>query len=314
MTVAPNAPVPFILLQAGGPIVASDTEVYRPPWEPDTRLGEKLVAWWSSRIPASVERNPDGTVERWHSLVGGHIAEYLAYYNGPKPVYEPQGWEYRDADGAIVGRGPAVRFPPNPEPLAGSIMIASNFPRRDGKTTWVYLAAERHAGALSGRPVSVRPMISLEPPLLPSGKRPQIMIGGVCDEFDPTETLWTAGAHSGGPHLYNAKIAGIGAGRQMVSAVGVGPDGIARLSIDGGTTATATYALDVDSTPNRFVIGGLPDANYACQPGRIAEILVVTDPTPAEHEALIGYCVWSTLRSHALPADHSYRLDGPRMP
>lgn len=314
MTVAPNAPVPFVLLQAGGPIVASDTEVYRPPWQPDTQLGGKLTAWWSSRVRSSMDMDGAGNISRWRSLVGDVFADHLPFYNGPQPVFEQQGWEYRDADGTIVGRGPAVRFPAPTAPLAGSILSSTNFPQRDGKATWVYIAAERHAGALSGRPVSVRPIATLEAPLLASGKRPQIFIGGVCDEFDPTEALWTAGAHSGSPHLYNAKLAGIGTGRQFVSAVGLGTDGIARLSIDGGTTATATFALDTDAAVGRFTIGGFPDANYGALPCRIAEILVVTDPTPAEHAALVGYCVWSTLRSHALPADHTFRLDGPRMP
>ncbi|WCP71541.1 hypothetical protein [Sphingomonas hankookensis] len=314
MTVAPNAPVPFVLIQAGGPIVASDTEVYRPPWQPDTQLGGKLVAWWSSRVASSIDRNGAGAVDRWRSLVGGHVAEYFPYFDGPKPVYEAEGWEYRDAGGAIVGRGPAIRFPAPTAPLAGSMLIAANFPKRDGKSTWVYLAAERHAGALTGRPVSVRPMITLEPPLLASNKRPQIMIGGVVEEFDPALTMWTAGAHSGGPHQYNARVTGVGTGRQFVSSTGLTTDGVVHLSIDGGATASASYALDTDSTPDTFTIGGLPNANNGAQPGRIAEILVVTDPTEAEHAALVGYCAWSTLRPYGLPADHRYALDGPRMP
>lgn len=314
MTVAPPAPVPFILLKAGGPIVASDTELYRPPWQPDTQLGDRLVGWWSSRVRASLTVDDAGGVSAWRSLVGDFVATHINAYDGPKPIYEAAGWQYRDIDGNGVGFGPAVRFPVPPSSLAGSMLRCENFPRRDGKTTYIYLAAERHDGALPGKVLAVRPMVTIEPPLLPSGKRPQVCIGFVNDELDPAKTMLVAGGHIGSPDKNNARVDGVTVGRQFAAAASFSPAALAQVSYDGGDWGAKGYSFDSDAPPNHLTIGGWPDAGFGHQPCRIAEVMIVTDPTPQEHAALMGYCIWTTLRSYALPDTHPYRLDGPRMP
>jgi len=313
MTAAPAAPVPFILFKAGGPIVASDTELYRPPWEPDTRLGSKLVGWWSARAPSTLTRDGNGNVSAWRSLVGNLVANHISAYNGPQPVYEPTGWQYRDVNGNQVGTGPAVRFPVAPSSLAGPMLRCENFPRRDGQTTYVYLAGERHDGALSGKVLAVRSMVTIEPPQIPTGRRPQVCLGFVNDELDPAKTMLVAGGHIGAPDRNNARVDGVTVGRQFAAVASFAPDGLAQVSYDGGAAGAKGYSFDSDAPANALTIGGWPDASYGTQPCRIVELMIVTDPSPAEHAALLGYCIWSTLRPYALPDDHAYRLDGPRM-